>query len=106
MLEAVPRAVTRARREPQPQALVVAVLIGLAVVLLLSGLVWSERAVPPSTQVLPLLFGGLLLGRRAMRQLIAVIAVCLIWDLIALGLWQVRPGALVVIVITGESRSS
>ena len=50
VLGAVPRAVTRARREPQPQALVVAVLIGLAVVLLLSGLIWSERAVPPTRQ--------------------------------------------------------
>jgi hypothetical protein len=101
MLGAVPRALTHARREPPAEALVVAVLIGLAVVLLLAGLTMSQRAVPPVSQVLPLLFGGLLLGRRAMRQLIAVVALCLLWDLLALGMWEVRPGALVTVLVTG-----
>jgi hypothetical protein len=92
---------TRARREPQPEAVVVSVLIALSVGLMLSGLVFSERAVPPATQVLPLLFGGLLLGRRAMRQLLAVVTISLLWDLLALGLWAVRPGALATLVVTG-----
>jgi hypothetical protein len=52
-------------------------------------------------QVLPLLFGGLLLNRRPMSRLIGVVALCLVWDLIALGLRQVRPGAMVVVLITG-----
>src|SRR5690348_5212469 len=80
VLGAVPRALTRARREPPPERLVVAVLIALAIALHLFGILLSERAVPPATQVLPLLFGGLLLGRRRMRQLIAVVIGCLIWD--------------------------
>jgi hypothetical protein len=101
MLGAVPRALTRARREPPAEALVVTVLILLAIGLLLVGLAMSERVVPPAAQVLPLLFGGLLLGRRAMRQLIAVVTACLVWDLLALGLWEVRPGALVTVIITG-----
>jgi hypothetical protein len=101
VLGAVPRALTRARREQQPEALVLSVLIALSIALLIVGIAWSERAAPPSTQVLPLLFGGLLLGRRAMRQLIAVVAGCLVWDLFALGIAVVRVGALVTIVITG-----
>src|SRR3954462_12529950 len=101
VLGAVPRALTRARREPPPESLAVAVLIALSIALLLSGLAWSERAVPPATQVLPLLFGGLLLGRTAMRQLIAVVTACLIWDLLALGLGTVRPGSLITVVVTG-----
>jgi hypothetical protein len=101
VLGAVPRALTRARREPPAEGLVLAVLIGCAVAILVSGLLWSERAVPPSAQVLPLLFGGLMLGRRAMRQLIAVVTACLSWDLVALGIWDVRPGALLTVLVTG-----
>ena len=101
MLGAVPRALTRARREPPPEPAVVAVLVTFSVVLLVAGLAIDERAVPPVTQVLPLLFGGLLLGRRGMRQLVAVIAVCLVWDLFALGWSGTRPGALVTVIITG-----
>jgi hypothetical protein len=101
LLGAVPRAITRARREPQPEALVLTVLIALALSVLIVGLLWSEQVAPPASQVLPLLFGGLLLGRRAMRQLIAVVAGCLLWDLLALGMSDVRPGALVTIVVTG-----
>ena len=101
VLGAVPRALTRARREPPPERLVVAVLIALAITLHLFGILLSERAVPPATQVLPLLFGGLLLGRRRMRQLIAVVIGCLIWDLFALGIGGSRPGALVTVLVTG-----
>ena len=101
MLGAVPRAVSRARREPPPERLAVAVLIAFAIAILVLGLTVSADAVPPSVQVLPLLFGGLLLGRRAMRQLLAVVAGCLIWDVVALGFWNVRPGALVAVIVTG-----
>ncbi|MDT7536803.1 MAG: hypothetical protein QOI82_388 [Actinomycetota bacterium] len=101
VLGAVPRALTRARREPQPEAFVVAVLMAASVTLLIVGLAWSEQAAPPSSQVLPLLFGGLLLGRRAMRQLLVIVGACLLWDLLALGIATVRPGALVTVAITG-----
>jgi hypothetical protein len=101
VLGAVPRALTRARREPPPQGLALAALITFSITLLILGLAVSNPAVPPSTQVLPLLFGGLLLARRAMRQLVAVVSACLVWDLLAMGLWDVRPGALITVFLTG-----
>jgi hypothetical protein len=75
--------------------------MALSITVLVVGLAWDEKVAPPSAQVLPLLFGGLLLGRRRMRELIGVVVACLIWDLIALGVSDVRPGALVTILITG-----
>jgi hypothetical protein len=101
VLGAVPRALTRARREPPPEIAVLSVLVALSIGILVAGLTVSEDVSPPSAQVLPLLFGGLLLGRRAMRQLMAVVAACLIWDLAVLGVWDVRPGALITAVVTG-----
>jgi hypothetical protein len=80
---------------------VLSVLVAAAVAVLALGLTASSAAFPPSAQVLPLLFGGLLLGRRAMRQLLLVVGACLVWDLLALGLRDVRPGALVTVAITG-----
>ncbi|MCU1592341.1 MAG: serine phosphatase [Frankiales bacterium] len=101
MLGAVPRAITRARREPPPEIVALSFLVVLAVGILIVGVTVSADAVPPSTQVLPLLFGGLLLGRSAMRQLILVVTACLLWDILALGIWEVRPGALVALGVTG-----
>lgn len=101
VLGALPRAVTRARREPPPEQVALAVLSALSFLALILGLFLSHAAVPPVTQVLPLLFGGLLLTRRSMAVLMAVVGLCLVWDLFALGLREVRPGALVVIAVTG-----
>lgn len=101
MLAAVPRVIARVRREPPPENAALAGLATLSVAELVLGLTVGVTAVPPSAQALPLLFGGLLMGRRALRRLAAVVAACLVWDLVALGLRTVRPGALVVVVITG-----
>jgi hypothetical protein len=101
VLGAVPRAVTRARREPPPEGLALAVLVALSIALLVAGLTGSIQVVPPGTQVLPLLFGGLLLGRQAVRRLMAVVVACLVWDVLAVGFHEVRPGALVVVIVTG-----
>lgn len=99
-LGVVPRALTRARREPPPERVVLAVLGALSVAILLLGLLVSLAAAPPSGQVLPLLFGGLLLTRRSMTTLMVVVGLCLLWDVLALGMREVRPGALLVIGIT------
>ncbi|GAC1608198.1 MAG: hypothetical protein NVS3B26_04130 [Mycobacteriales bacterium] len=71
----------------------------LCLAILLLGLLNSAVA-PPGGQVLPLLFGGLLLTRRSMTMLMVVVGLCLVGDLFTLGLREVRPGALVVIAIT------
>ena len=101
VLEAVPRAVTRARRNPPPESVALVGLVVAAGLLLLGGIVVSESAFPPVSQVLPLLVGGLLLRGPAMRRLLAVVALCLAWDVVELGLAMTRPGALVTVTVTG-----
>jgi len=101
VLGALPRAISRVRREPPPEQAALGVLAALSVLELVLGLTFSEAAVPSSAQVLPLLFGGLLLSRRSLAKLMAVVTACLVWDLFALGPMEVRPGALVVIAVTG-----
>ncbi|TAL22807.1 MAG: serine/threonine-protein phosphatase, partial [Frankiales bacterium] len=49
---------------------------------------------------LPLIGGGLLLGTRAMRRLVLAVVGCLVYAIAVMGLTVVRPGALVVVVIT------
>jgi hypothetical protein len=55
---------------------------------------------PPGLLVLPLLGGGLLLRRRSMRVLMVVVALCLVYDLVRLTMELVRPGAVIVLVVT------
>jgi hypothetical protein len=100
MLGAVPRALSRVRREPPPERAVLLALVSTSLVILGLGLRFGPEVLPPGAQVLPVLFGGLLLSRWPMRQLLAVVCGCLLWDVLALGLWAVRPGALVVVAIT------
>lgn len=97
---ALPRAVTRLRRSPPPEPVALAGLITIAVLVVLSGSALGPGVVPPVAQVLPLLGGGLLLGTRAMRRLVVVVAGCLLYDVLAMGLDVVRPGALVVALLT------
>ena len=51
-------------------------LSGLALLALFGSLQLGTRVVPPSAQVLPLLAGGLLLGRREMVWLLLLVAAC------------------------------
>lgn len=100
VLLAPPRAVTHLRRSPPPErpALVGLVVLSIAIVVL--GRPAGPEFVPPGLQVLPLLFGGLLLRRASMRGLMLVVAACLTYDVWDLTLDVVRPGALVVVAVT------
>lgn len=104
VLLALPRGVTRLRRSPPSEGPALVGLIALAVGLLVAsrmlGPTLGPAIFPPGVQILPLLGGALLLRRAAMRALLAVVAACLVYDLYALGPEVVRPGALVVIVVT------
>ena len=97
---ALPRAVTRLRRDPPPERIALPGLIAFAVLSVVAGAVLGPSLVPPGFQIIPLLGGGLLLGPRAMRRLLVVVALCLSYDLVDLGLDVVRPGALLVVVVT------
>ncbi|MDT7547966.1 MAG: hypothetical protein QOE84_360 [Actinomycetota bacterium] len=100
VLGSVPRALSRVRRDPPPENVALGGLVVIAGLLLLGGLVGSTAVFPPGSQVLPLLGGGLLLRTRPMRWLLLAVLVCLVWDVAALGLSVVRPGALVVVLFT------
>jgi len=103
VLTALPRGITRLRHDPPPEPVALAGLVGLSLFALAVLLFLEPTVAPTETQVLPLILGGLLLGRRAFQWLSAVVALGLAAEVvvIGLGLDGVRPGALVVTAVTG-----
>ncbi len=97
---ALPRGITRLRRSPPPERPSLVGLVALSVLVAVGGVYLGVDLLPPGVQVLPLLGGGLLLQRRSMRVLMAVVAVALTFDLWRVGLDEVRPGALMVVIVT------
>ena len=97
---ALPRAVTRLRHHPPPEGVALSGLVLAAVLIAVAGEALGPEAVPPVSQVLPLIGGGLLLGTRGMRRLAVVVVGCLAYAIASLGLEIVRPGALVVVLLT------
>lgn len=100
VLLAPPRAVTRLRRHPPPEQAALVGLVALAFSVVVGGELFGPELVPPGAQILALLGGGLLLRRAAMRLLVLVVYLCLLYAVVDLGLDVVRPGALVVVVAT------
>lgn len=96
----LPRTVTRLRRNPPPERPALFGLVVFSMLTSVGGVVLGPTIVPPAAEVLPLLGGALLLGRRAMRWLLLVVAASLAYDVAELGLEAVRPGALVVVLVT------
>ena len=97
---ALPRGVTRLRRSPPPEGPALVGLVVLALLVTVGGIAVGVSLLPPGVQVLPLLGGGLLLRRRSMRVLMLVVAGCLAFDLRRVGIDAVRPGALLVVLVT------
>ena len=97
---ALPRGITRLRRSPPPEGPALVGLVALSVLATVGGVVVGVGFFPPGLLVLPLLGGGLLLRRRSMRVLMVVVAMCLAYDLARLRMEVVRPGALVVLLVT------
>lgn len=100
VLLALPAAVTRLRRDPPDERAALVGLVLLALAGVLGAKVVGAAYAPPVIQVVPLLGGGLLLRRLAMRQLLTVVALCLVYGVYDLGLAGVRPGSLVVVLLT------
>ena len=96
----LPRAITALRRRPPAESPSLLGLVVLSVLLVVGRLRLGFEVVPTSAQVLPLLGGGLLLRRRAMRLLIAVVTLAVVFDLVQAGARVVRPGSLVGVVVT------
>ena len=99
VLGVVPRAMARVRRDPPPPATTLLVLVALSLLALAGTLQLGSRVVPASAQVVPLLLGGLLLGRREMLRLLVVAAAAL-GALYAFGGGTAAPGAVGVVGIT------
>ena len=93
------RLVTRLRRAEPGERTWLAVLVAVAGILLYGSLRFGPAVVPPVLQTLPLLTGGLLLGRRALRRLLLVVAGCLVVAVVQMR-WDVRPVALVSVFAT------
>ena len=91
---------TRLRRDPPGEQLALLALMLFAVAGAAGSARLGAQVVPPGVQVIPLLAGGLLLSRQPMRLLTLVVAACLTYAVVTMGIRAVRPGALVVVVFT------
>jgi hypothetical protein len=97
---ALPRGITRLRHDPPPERLALPALVLLSLLSIPGGEAFGRSIVPTVAQVLPLLGGALLLRTRTMRYLLLAVAVSVVYDLVDVGLEVVRPGALVVLLVT------
>ncbi len=97
----LPRALTALRRNPPPERPALLALMVVSVLLVLAGSTVSLQAFPPGVQVIPLLGGGLLLGRPRMRLLVLVVALGAVTQIVQFGAEQFRTGALVALGVAG-----
>ncbi|MCU1593359.1 MAG: serine phosphatase [Frankiales bacterium] len=88
----------RLNAPPEPVALPVLTVVALLATLL--GATVDVGLFPPVFLTIPLLLGGILLGQQALRLLSLVVAACLAFDVVDVGLHRVRPGSLFVVLVT------
>lgn len=91
----------RVRRDPPPEPVALAGLVALSLLLLLLGVRIGSRWAPPSVQAVPLLVGGLLLGRRGFRQLATLIVIALVLSFLLEDPGDAPPGAVLIVAIAG-----
>ena len=97
---ALPRGVTHLRHSPPPERTALAGLVLLSLLAVPGTAMFGPTIFPATYQVIPLIGGGLLLRTRAMRWLLLVVVLCTVWELVTMSLREVRPGALVVLLVT------
>lgn len=97
---ALPRALTWLRGDAPRQEHSLLGLVALSLLALFGSLRVGLLLIPPSVQVLPLLGGGILLGRRAMLRLVLVVAAALACLYAVLGTDRAAPGSIVVVIAT------
>jgi hypothetical protein len=96
------RALTRVRRNPPPESISLLGLLALVVMFTLGTVLLTPAWFPPGFLVLPVIVGGLLLGRRFFRLLALAVAVALGVQVerLGFGISGVRPGALLLALTT------
>ena len=95
----LPARLLRLRRDAPSERFVFGVLATMALLALYGGLQYGVSVVPGVVMVLPLLGGGLLLGRVALRWLLALVVGCLAVEVAEFGLREVRAGTLLVLAL-------
>jgi hypothetical protein len=102
LANALPAGLTRLRRTPPAEPVALLVLVLIAVTATAANAVVDNGLITTSVQVVPLLGGGLLLGRRALRWLFVVVGLSVFAELVfdGLGMAGVRPGSVLALVVT------
>ena len=89
----------RLRRDAPSERFVFGVLATMTLLTLFGSLQHGVTIVPGGVMVLPLLGGGLLLGRVALRWLLVLVTGCLAVVVAEFSLREVRPGTLIVLAL-------
>jgi hypothetical protein len=92
---------TGLRRDPPPERVLLGLLDAAALAATVAGNSWSIGFFPPVFLTLPLMLGGLLLRRGALRHLTVLVAACIAFDISRQGVTEIRFGSLAVVVVTG-----
>ncbi|MDQ1695533.1 MAG: hypothetical protein QOJ03_886 [Frankiaceae bacterium] len=94
-------ALLAAPESPRARGLTLGALVVLTGIVALITSTAGPGAAPPLTLAVPVMLGGLLLERRALRVLLAVVAVAFVAEVVDKGWSVVRPGSAVVLGIIG-----
>lgn len=86
---------------PRAKSITLAALVVLTGVIVIITTTAGPDAAPPLTLAVPVMLGGLLLQRPALRGLILVVAAGLIAEIVDRGWHDVRPGSVVVLTLIG-----
>ncbi|HEU5033353.1 MAG TPA: PP2C family protein-serine/threonine phosphatase [Mycobacteriales bacterium] len=91
-----------APESPRGRALTLAALLALTGIVTVLTTTAGVSVAPPLTLVVPLVLGGFLLDRRALRLLLCAVAVALVIEVVDSGWAQIRPGSAVVLIIVAS----
>lgn len=102
LVTAPARGLTSLRRHPPPEAATLIGLLGMVVAFTLGSILVGLAWFPTASMVLPIILGGLLLGRRSFRVLALAVAAALVLQVayLRMGMGGVRPGALLLTLAT------
>jgi hypothetical protein len=101
VLGALPNLITRLRRDPPPESKALPALLAIAGLLVFLGNVVGIRWIPAGVQIVPLLGGGLLLGRKAFTWLVLGVILSLAATYLLESGKGSPPGGILVVSLAG-----
>jgi hypothetical protein len=87
------------RDSPRAKLVTLVILVALTVVIAVLTLLGGVSFAPPASLALPIVLGGILLDRPALRMVLLVVAVAFIVEVANKGWHEVRPGSLVLLIL-------